>query len=212
MDLTDLALSFTAELPAWLIKELADVPEVISDPAERMALVTGLAERNFRERTGGPFAAAVVESRTGRIVSIGVNLVLASGLSVTHAEVVALSLAQQRLRSWDLGAAGMEDHELMVNWRPCAQCYGAVLWSGVRKLIIAGEGPVVEELTGFDEGPLREDWDDQLRTRGIEVVTGLGRDVAIEVFRGYQQAARDGEVTVYNARNSGPASAPPEPA
>ncbi|WP_329551009.1 hypothetical protein [Streptomyces sp. NBC_00696] len=26
-------------------------------------------------------------------------------------------------------------------------------WSGVRRLLIAGHGPEVEDLTGFDEGP-----------------------------------------------------------
>jgi tRNA(Arg) A34 adenosine deaminase TadA len=207
VDVSDLAFSFSAELPDWVAEELAAVPEVIPDVDERMAMINRLAGRNFEEKTGGPFAAAVVESRTGKIISIGVNLVLATNLSATHAEVVALSLAQTRLRNWDLGAAELEDHELMVNWRPCAQCYGAVLWSGVKKLIIAGAGPVVEELTGFDEGPLRDDWDDQLRDRGIEVISDVGRDDALAVFRNYRRAVRLGDVTVYNARNSGAISA-----
>jgi tRNA(Arg) A34 adenosine deaminase TadA len=207
VDVADLAFSFSAELPAWVAEELAAVPDVSTGPHERMAMINRLADRNFREKTGGPFAAAVVESRTGKIISIGVNLVLATNLSATHAEVVALSLAQTRLQNWDLGAAELEDHELLVNWRPCAQCYGAVLWSGVKKLIIAGAGPIVEELTGFDEGPLRDDWDDQLRHRGIEVVTDVGRDDALAVFRSYRQAVQLGEVTVYNARNSGAISA-----
>jgi tRNA(Arg) A34 adenosine deaminase TadA len=207
VDVSDLAFSFSAELPDWVAEELAAVPEVIPDVDERMAMINRLAGRNFKEKTGGPFAAAVVESRTGKIISIGVNLVLATNLSATHAEVVALSLAQTRLRNWDLGAAELEDHELMVNWRPCAQCYGAVLWSGVKKLIIAGAGPVVEELTGFDEGPLRDDWDDQLRDRGIEVISDVGRDDALAVFRNYRRAVRLGDVTVYNARNSGAISA-----
>jgi tRNA(Arg) A34 adenosine deaminase TadA len=207
VDVSDLAFSFSAELPDWVADQLTAVPEVIAGVDERMAMINRLADRNFKEKTGGPFAAAVVESRTGKIISIGVNLVLATNLSATHAEVVALSLAQTRLRKWDLGAAELEDHELMVNWRPCAQCYGAVLWSGVKKLIIAGAGPVVEELTGFDEGPLRDDWDDQLRDRGIEVVTDVGRDDALKVFRSYRRAVQLGDVTVYNARNSGAISA-----
>ena len=36
---------------------------------------------------------------------------------------------------------------------------GAVLWSGVRELVLAGEGPELEELTGFDEGVVAPDWE-----------------------------------------------------
>ncbi|MFJ2610107.1 nucleoside deaminase [Streptomyces sp. NPDC091279] len=199
MDTSALATSFGARLPDWVPAELADIPETLPTDEDRVRLVNRLAERNHREDTGGPFAALVVESGTGRIVSAGVNLVLASGLSSTHAEVVALSLAQTRLAAWDLGAPGGPDLELVVNWRPCVMCYGAAMWSGVRRLLIAGDGPEVEVLTGFDEGPMREDWAEQFDERGIEVVRGVLRDEAIEVFRGY--GARD-DAVVYNARGS----------
>lgn len=141
-----------------------------------------------------------MDSRSGEVVSAGVNLVLSSGLSVAHAEVTALSLAQTRVRAWDLGAADAPQRELVVNWRPCAQCYGAVLWSGVKRLVVAGEGPEVEQLTGFDEGPMREDWAAQLRRRGIEVVVGVLREQALDVFAEFGRLAVDRGLTVYNAR------------
>jgi tRNA(Arg) A34 adenosine deaminase TadA len=143
-----------------------------------------------------------VETRTGKLVSVGVNCVLSSGLSATHAEVVALSLAQVRVGTWDLGGQGQPEHELVVNWRPCAQCMGATLWSGVTRLIIAGTGPELEELTGFDEGPVRDDWIPQLRRRGVEIVSDVLRDEAIAVFADYGRSAKSGQVTVYNARGA----------
>jgi len=97
---------------------------------------------------------------------VGVNVVLASGVSSGHAEVVALGLAQSRSGSWDLGGAGLPAHELVVNWRPCIQCYGATMWSGVRTLVVAGEGPELEEITTFDEGPLGSDWAEQFERAG----------------------------------------------
>lgn len=199
MDASALATTFGAQLPSWVLSELAAVPETLPTDEDRVRLANRLAERNHREDTGGPFAALVVETTTGRLVSAGVNLVLTSGLSSTHAEVVALSLAQTRLGAWDLGAPGGPDLELVVNWRPCAMCYGAAMWSGVRRLLIAGEGPEVEHLTGFDEGPMREDWAQQFEQRGIQVVTGVLRDEAVEVFRAY--GARD-DAVVYNARGA----------
>lgn len=87
-----------------------------------MGLVHTLAGRNFREGNGGPFAAIVVERDSGRLVSVGVNVVLASGVSSGHAEVTALGLAQTALSTWDLGGEGLPAHELVVNWRPCVQC------------------------------------------------------------------------------------------
>lgn len=45
----------------------------------------GGGDRNWREGDGGPFAALVPERETGRIVSLGANVVLASGVSSAHA-------------------------------------------------------------------------------------------------------------------------------
>lgn len=196
MDATEIATGLSVALPAWVLAELADVDPVLPDVDQRMRLVHRLAERNHREGNGGPFAALVAVADTGQILSVGVNLVLASGLSSLHAEVVALSLAQTRLKTWDLSSTGAAT-ELVVNWRPCVMCYGATMWSGVQRLTIAGEGDEIEQLTGFDEGPMRPDWKEQFAGRGIAVRTDVLREQALETFRAYGQ--RD-DTTVYNAR------------
>ena len=204
MDVNQLALEYSAALPMWVLEELVEVPESLDSDEEKMRLVNVLARRNYREGTGGPFAALVVDSNTGTLVSAGVNLVLGSGLSSAHAEVVALSLAQARVGTWDLGADVDSPRELVVNWRPCVQCYGAAMWSGIRRLVVAGDGPELEHLTRFDEGPMVEDWAEQFEKRGIEVVQDVLRDEAIDVFREYGEVVASGEVTVYNARGTGP--------
>ncbi|WP_458248039.1 nucleoside deaminase [Streptomyces sp. MAI_2237] len=196
----DIAKEYRVALPAWIDEELADVPAVLPGREERMRLVHRLADRNWRAGDGGPFAALVAERDTGRIVSVGVNVVLACGVSSAHAEVLALGLAQRATGSWDLGGEGLPAHELVVNWRPCVQCYGATLWSGVRRLVIAGAGPELEELTTFDEGPLRTDWAEQFEERGIEVVGDVLREEALTVFRAYREAVDAGDIVVYNAR------------
>ena len=200
MDITDLPHRFGAELPAWVADELAQAPERLAMDEDRMRLVNTLAARNYVEGSGGPFAALVMDRSTGRLVSAGVNVVLASGLSSAHAEVMALSLAQVRLGGWDLSAGG--DHELVVNWRPCAMCYGAVLWSGVRRLVAAGAGPELEKLTGFDEGPVRDDWDEQLIQRGIDVTVDVLRAEAMAVFAAYGEYVEATGAVVYNARGA----------
>ncbi|MDY0911792.1 hypothetical protein [Rathayibacter festucae] len=200
MDIDRLATRYEIALPAWIEDAVRDVPEFLPVREDRMALVHALADRNFREGNGGPFAAIVVERDSGRVVSVGVNVVLGSGVSSGHAEVTALGLAQTALGSWDLGGEGLPAHELVVNWRPCVQCYGATLWSGVRRLVVAGSGPELEEISTFDEGPMREDWAAQFEARGIEVVDGVLRDEALAVFRAYREHVDAGDVLVYNAR------------
>ncbi|MET9245271.1 nucleoside deaminase [Nonomuraea sp. NPDC051941] len=196
----DIAKEYRVALPAWIDDELAAVPALVPGRDDRMRLVHRLADRNWREGNGGPFAAIVAEPESGRIVSVGVNVVLASGVSSAHAEVVALGLAQRAVGGWDLGGDGSPAHELVVNWRPCIQCYGAAMWSGIRGLVVAGEGPELEEITTFDEGPLGADWAEQFEARGIRVTRDVLRDEALAVFRDYRKAVDTGGVTVYNAR------------
>lgn len=192
-----LATALSATLPDWLVADLPDLPETLPTLEDRMDLVNALADRNWRAGNGGPFAAIVVESESGRLVSAGVNVVLSSGLSSQHAEVTAIGLAQTALGRWDLGASGA-DLQLVVNWRPCVMCYGATMWSGVRSLVVAGDGPELEALSGFDEGPVVGDWIEQFEARGIRVVTDVRRDEAVRVFAAYG----DADAVVYNARGS----------
>jgi tRNA(Arg) A34 adenosine deaminase TadA len=161
-----------------------------------MRTVIRFSRLNMERETGGPFAAGVFERETGRLIAMGVNRVVPHSCSAAHAEVMALSLAQKRLGTFDLGGPGLPEHQLVVNWRPCAMCYGATLWSGVRRLVIAGSGPELEELTGFDEGPVPADWRGELERRGIEVVDGILRDEAMAVFAAFGARA----ALVYNGR------------
>jgi tRNA(Arg) A34 adenosine deaminase TadA len=193
------ATRVSAQLPDWLVRELHTYNTLLPAAADRIRLTNRLAARNYKEGNGGPFAALVVDPATGELVSVGVNVVLSSGLSSVHAEVMALSLAQARLGTWDLGAAGGRELELVVNWRPCTMCYGALVWSGVKHLLIAGDGPECEELTGFDEGPMPTNWRAELERRGIRVTSGVLKDDAIAVFAEY---GRSGSI-VYNARGTG---------
>lgn len=183
-------------MPDWAVEELQRLPTHMPTLEERMAAVIRFSQLNFERGTGGPFAAGVFERDSGKLVVIGVNRVMATQCSAAHAEVMTLGLAQKLLGTYDLGGPGQPAHQLVVNWRPCAMCYGAVLWSGVRSLVIAGSGPELEELTGFDEGPVHPDWAAELNKRGITVTSDILRDEACRVFRSFGESG----IFVYNAR------------
>jgi len=189
---------FELTLPEWLPEAAAAQPAHLPDVEDRMRWVIELARTNFVRDTGGPFAAGVFEEATGRLVSVGVNRVVPGRCSSAHAEVMALSLAQQTIQGHDLGGPGQPLHQIVINWAPCAMCCGAIVWSGVRSVVIAGGGPEMERLTGFDEGPIHPTWADELRRRGISVRDGVLRDEALRAFEEFAASGRP----VYNARKS----------
>jgi tRNA(Arg) A34 adenosine deaminase TadA len=184
------------ELPEFLARANAE-PCVLPVPEARMRFVLELVRANIATG-GGPFAAAVFERDSGQLVAAGANRVVASCCSAAHAEVLALSLAQARLGSHDLGAAGLPACELVTSAEPCAMCLGAVIWSGVRGLSCAARGSDVVAL-GFDEGPRPADWIGELRERGIAVTTDLLRDAACALLRDYRASGGP----IYHARGGG---------
>ena len=160
-----------------------------------MQWVIGLSATNIRQGTGGPFAAAVFETGTGRVVAAGVNMVILSKRSIAHAEIVAVTLAQQAAGGFDLGAEGLPAYELVTSTEPCAMCFGAILWSGVRSLVYGARGEDARRI-GFDKGPKPTDWHAELERRGISVQAGVCRPEAVDVLRNYHQNSG----VIYNAR------------
>jgi tRNA(Arg) A34 adenosine deaminase TadA len=185
-------------LPEWIDHFLAGYPGNFSSIHDRMSFVIEAARRNVSEDTGGPFAAAVFEIESGKLVSLGVNLVTSEGLSILHAEILALALAQKKLGSYDLGSKNVPAHELVTSSEPCAMCLGAIPWSGVRRVIIGARDSDVREI-GFDEGAKIEGWRSELNERGIVTLCDVERDAAVQVLRSYSRQGGK----IYNSRESG---------
>jgi tRNA(Arg) A34 adenosine deaminase TadA len=186
----------TLRLPEW-IEELVSGDEFYPTTGDRMRLAVELSRQNVERGTGGPFGAAVFELESGRLIAPGVNLVVGSGCSVFHAEMVAIMVAQRVVGDFDLDAGGSL-YELVASTEPCAMCLGAVPWSGVRSLLCGARGEDAEEI-GFDEGTKPPDWVGALEKRGITVVRDVLREEAVSVLRDY--ARHGGEI--YNPRQGG---------
>lgn len=190
-----LPTSLHLQLPTWL--DAAALPRAVATIPDRMRLVLALAARNVEQRTGGPFAAAVVERDSGVLVAVGVNVVVPQHCSLAHAEVMALGLAQSARRTFDLGAPGLPRMQLVSSSQMCAMCLGAVVWSGVDEVVFATTAADVIGTVGFDEGPMPPEYEESLRSRGIRVLPGILRDEGLAVLRQY---VADG-APVYNAHH-----------
>jgi tRNA(Arg) A34 adenosine deaminase TadA len=179
-------------LPAW-VPDVVDWERRYASDEERMHLAIALSRENVVRGSGGPFGAAVFESATGRLVSVGVNSVVRLHNCTLHGEMVAFMLAQQRLQSFTLGADGMPAHEIVSSCEPCAMCLGATLWSGVRRLVYGAMREDASRLA-FDEGPVFPESYRYLEARGLEIVRGVLREEATAVLELY----RTGGGAVYN--------------
>ncbi|MCP4715845.1 MAG: nucleoside deaminase, partial [Deltaproteobacteria bacterium] len=168
-------------LPQWIETFLQEAPRQHKNRDERMRFVIELSRRNTTFKTGGPFGAAVFDA-DGHLIAPGVNLVTSANCSLLHAETLALMLAQQALGSYDLSSGGLKEFELVASTAPCAMCFGALIWSGVRRLTCGARSEDARAI-GFDEGPKPADWETALTTRGITVTNDVLRDEAAAVLR-----------------------------
>lgn len=180
-------------LPEW-IAEVVDPARPYPTDDERMALAVRLARENVRRVSGGPFGAAIFEVGTGRLVGVGVNSVLRHQSSCLHAEVVAFMVAEAAVESFTLALPDGRRHALVTSCEPCAMCLGAVLWSGVERVVSGASRQDALDL-GFDEGPVFPESYSYLEARGVAFTHGVRRVEARGVMEEY--LTRGG--AVYNA-------------
>lgn len=188
--------SISFMLPAW-VNDFSQSYQATTDLNQRMKFVISAARKNIEEDTGGPFAAAIFEIETGNLVSLGINLVAKQKLSILHAEMVAITVAQTKLKTYDLGNASLPGHELISSTEPCAMCFGAIPWSGVVRVVTAAKGEDAQSI-GFDEGPKPDNWIKSLTDRGVQVIDNIERDSARAVLKLYQESSGH----IYNSREN----------
>jgi tRNA(Arg) A34 adenosine deaminase TadA len=151
-----------------------------------MRLVIQLSRSNAEHGPGEPFGAGVLDLETNRLITPGVNLVTTATISAAHAEIVAIMVAQQVVRLFDLGGPGQPPYELIASTEPCAQCFGSVPWSGVQRHLCGARNEDTRGV-GFDEEPELPDWASALEERGIPVLRDVYREDAAAVLRNYAE-------------------------
>lgn len=178
---SELAIS----VPSWVDQVVGQFAQPLVDDSARMALTIELSRENVA-RGGGPFGSTVFMG--DRLLAAGVNLVLASRFSIAHAEIIALLRAQAALADQALSLPALT---LFASTEPCCQCFGALVWAGVRRLVCAATTADAEAV-GFDEGPKPPHWARVLEGRGIQVALEVQRSGAQAVLEDY--VARGGTI------------------
>lgn len=90
----------------------------------RMAISQSIANA---KKGGGPFGAVIVKD--GKVISKGVNKVIAKNDPTSHAEVEAIRSAAKKLKNFNLKGC-----ELYTSCEPCPMCLSAIYWARIDKI------------------------------------------------------------------------------
>jgi tRNA(Arg) A34 adenosine deaminase TadA len=136
--------------------------------------------RTYIQQGHGPFLAAIYNEQ-GALIAKAANSVVQDQCSHAHAEMNAIRLAQQKLKTYDLSPYQLS---LFVTSEPCLMCVGGIMWSGLKAVYYGVPSAKVEKITGFDEG-FKPHWAAALQRRGIEVQGNLAVSEGEAVLRWY---------------------------
>lgn len=138
-----------------------------------------LAEAEASEVLGEvPVGAVVVHE--GEIVGRGGNRTRTTDDPTTHAEMIAIRMASERLGSWRLHGT-----TLYVTLEPCAMCAGACVLSRVDRLVFGAADPKAGMC-----GSLGNIVQDPRLNHRVEIVSGIREDECGALLRGFFQTRR----------------------
>jgi tRNA(Arg) A34 adenosine deaminase TadA len=97
---------------------------------ERMAALAAFTGRSMRTESPRPFGAAIVHTKSGKVLLRALNAVRQEFDPSAHAEVRAIRLATKRLKQLSLTG-----YTLYTTCEPCPMCMSAALWAGVDRVV-----------------------------------------------------------------------------
>lgn len=145
---------------------------------ELMREAIKLSEQNIING-GGPFGA-VIATKNGEIVAIGVNKVTSDCDPTAHAEVNAIRAAAARLNTFNLSG-----YEIYTSCEPCPMCLGAIYWARLDK-IYYGNNKTDAKNIGFDDSFIYDELDLKPKDRKLPSEVLLPTE-AIKAFKAWSQ-------------------------
>ncbi len=142
-----------------------------------------LAEARKAYRKGeAPIGAVVVKD--GRVIARAHNLREKKQNALNHAEILAISKACKKLKSWRLDGC-----DLYVTLEPCSMCSGAIIQARIKRLYFGASDPkagCVGSLTNLLETPRL--------THKVEYCAGILGEECSEILKSFFRDLRQGKV------------------
>jgi guanine deaminase len=143
-----------------------------------MLLAIQEARKTMNENKGGPFGAAIIDSK-GNIIAVASNLVLETHDPTAHAEIQAIRMASKKLQTHDL-----KDCILYATGYPCPMCLSAIIWANIKEVYYATDLKDAEAL-GFKDDFIYN----YIKGENNEVLklNQIGKEEAIKLFEEYKE-------------------------
>jgi len=139
-----------------------------------MRMAISLSERNVQNGDGGPFGAVIVKD--GVVVASSANKVIQQNDPTAHAEVSAIRLACQALKTHDLKGC-----VIYTSCEPCPMCLGAIYWAHI-DAIYYGNTKTDAAAIGFDDHFIYEEMERPMQQRKLKIIQILNNEAA-EAFK-----------------------------
>lgn len=121
-----------------------------------------------------PVGAVVVNSESGEVVSRAYNLRENNKSATSHAEVLAIEDACQKLSSWRLSG-----HTLYVTLEPCPMCAGALINSRIDRVVFGAKDALAGccgSVINFNSYPFNH---------AFELTSGVCEDECSELLKSF---------------------------
>jgi tRNA(Arg) A34 adenosine deaminase TadA len=126
-------LSSSMGVPSTPVRRPKGARKIVPDPvldAARMAALVEFTARSLRTATPRPFGAAIIETKTGKLLLSMLNAVKQEFDPSAHAEVCAIRKATKRLKQLSLTG-----YTLYTTCEPCPMCMSAALWARLDRVV-----------------------------------------------------------------------------
>ena len=114
---------------------------------EKAIELSGWSASKEGSLAGGPFGAIIVD-KEGNIIGQAINNVLATNDPTSHAEVMAIRMACNNIKSFDLKEA-----TLYTSCEPCPMCLMASKWANIGNIFYAATRKDAAKI-GFQDADL----------------------------------------------------------
>jgi guanine deaminase len=143
-----------------------------------MARAIELSVANVRHGSGGPFGTVIVKD--GAVIAEAANQVTATNDPTAHAEIMAIRLACQKLRFFELKGC-----DLYSSCEPCPMCLGAIYWARIERVYFGGFAGDAAK-AGFDDSAIYEEITQPHAEREIPMIQMM-REEALAAFRAWEE-------------------------
>ena len=124
-----------------------------------------------------PVGAVIVKD--GKIIAKAHNLKESKNSSISHAEILAITKANKKLKAWRFS-----DCEMYITLEPCPMCAGALIQARIKKVYIGA----LDEKTGACESVINID--NYKFNHTVEIETGILKEECEYILKDFFKMIR----------------------